>query len=38
MLKQHLQDGGGCILATHGAHRPAGRDTQDLYLVSGASA
>ena len=38
MLKQHLQAGGGCILATHGAHRPSWRGTEDLYLVSGASA
>jgi heme exporter protein A len=38
MLRRHLEDGGGCILATHGAHRPSWRGTQDLYLISGASA
>ena len=38
MLRQHLEGGGGCILATHGAHRPSWRGTQDLYLVSGAGA
>jgi heme exporter protein A len=37
MLKRHLEGGGGCILATHGAHRPAWRGTHDLYLVSGAA-
>ena len=37
MLDRHLESGGGCILATHGAHRPAWRDTEDLFLVSGAS-
>jgi heme exporter protein A len=38
MLRQHLEAGGGCILATHGAHRPSWRGTRDLYLVSGARA
>jgi heme exporter protein A len=38
MLKQHLEAGGGCILATHGAHRPSWRGTEDLYLISGAAA
>jgi heme exporter protein A len=38
MLDRHLAAGGGCILATHGAHRPAWPDTEDLFLVSGASA
>jgi heme exporter protein A len=38
MLRRHLEAGGGCILATHGAHRPSWRGTQDLYLISGASA
>jgi heme exporter protein A len=38
MLNRHLEDGGGCILATHGAHRPAWRGTQDFHLVSGAAA
>jgi heme exporter protein A len=38
MLNRHLAAGGGCILATHGAHRPAWRGTQDFHLVSGAAA
>jgi hypothetical protein len=38
MLMRHLESGGGCILATHGAHRPAWRGTQDFHLVSGAAA
>jgi len=38
MLDRHLEEGGGCILATHGAHRPAWPGTEDLFLVSGASA
>jgi len=38
MLRRHLEAGGGCVLATHGAHRPAWRGSQDLFLVSGAGA
>jgi heme exporter protein A len=38
MLGRHLETGGGCILATHGAHRPAWPGTEDLFLVSGAGA
>ena len=38
MLDRHLDAGGGCILATHGAHRPAWPGTEDLFLVSGAGA
>jgi heme exporter protein A len=38
MLGRHLDAGGGCILATHGAHRPAWPGTEDLCLVSGAGA
>jgi heme exporter protein A len=38
MLNRHLEAGGGCILATHGAHRPAWRGTRDFHLVSGAAA
>jgi heme exporter protein A len=38
MLGRHLDAGGGCILATHGAHRPAWPGTEDLFLVSGADA
>jgi heme exporter protein A len=38
MLNRHLEAGGGCILATHGAHRPAWRGTRDFHLVSGATA
>jgi heme exporter protein A len=37
VLDRHLENGGGCILATHGAHRPAWPGTQDFHLVSGAS-
>jgi heme exporter protein A len=38
MLDRHLDAGGGCILATHGAHRPAWSGAEDLFLVSGAGA
>ena len=37
ILRRHLESGGGCVLATHGAHRPAWRGTHNLYLVSGAA-
>jgi len=36
ILTRHLQDGGACVLATHGAHRPSWRGTHDFHLVSGA--
>ena len=38
MLNNHLQSGGVCVLATHGAHRPNWAGTIDYHLVSGASA
>jgi len=38
MLTRHLEAGGGCVLATHGAHRPPWQGTQDYHLVSGARA
>jgi heme exporter protein A len=38
MLTTHLEAGGACVLATHGAHRPAWHGTHDFRLVSGASA
>jgi heme exporter protein A len=38
MLRKHLESGGACVLATHGAHRPAWDRTQDYHLVSGAAA
>jgi heme exporter protein A len=38
MLGAHLADGGACVLATHGAHRPDWSDTRDCHLVSGAAA
>ena len=38
MLAAHLEAGGACVLATHGAHRPVWNETQDFLLVSGAAA
>ena len=38
ILTGHLESGGACVLATHGAHRPAWAGTQDYVLVSGAAA
>jgi len=38
ILTAHLQDGGACVLATHGAHRPVWAGTIDFHLVSGARA
>jgi heme exporter protein A len=38
MLDRHLESGGACVLATHGAHRPAWRRTEDFHLLSGARA
>jgi heme exporter protein A len=38
MLTRHLEAGGACVLATHGAHRPAWNGTHDYRLVSGAGA
>jgi len=38
MLNNHLDNGGACVLATHGAHRPEWPGTQDCRLVSGAAA
>lgn len=38
MLTRHLDSGGACVLATHGAHRPEWPGTQDCLLVSGAAA
>jgi heme exporter protein A len=38
MLTKHLDSGGACVLATHGAHRPTWERTQDFHLVSGAAA
>jgi heme exporter protein A len=38
MLRTHLDSGGACVLATHGAHRPDWTDTQDYRLISGAAA
>jgi len=37
MLDNHLGAGGACVLATHGAHRPAWAGTIDYHLVSGAT-
>ena len=38
ILTSHLEGGGACVLATHGAHRPAWPGTKDCHLVSGAAA
>jgi heme exporter protein A len=38
LLDHHLESGGACVLATHGAHRPNWQNTQDLHLLSGAAA
>lgn len=38
MLNHHLENGGACVLATHGAHRPDWMQTHDCHLVSGAAA
>jgi len=38
MLGQHLEAGGACVLATHGAHRPDWRMTENYQLISGAAA
>jgi heme exporter protein A len=36
MLAGHLETGGSCVLATHGAHRPEVENIQEQHLVSGA--
>ena len=38
MLTRHLEGGGACVVATHGAHRPDWQGTKDCLLVSGAAA
>jgi heme exporter protein A len=38
ILNDHLESGGCCVLATHGAHRPSWAGTQDFHLISGAAA
>lgn len=38
LLEQHLDAGGACVLATHGAHRPPWHGTVNYYLESGAVA
>jgi len=38
LLREHLEAGGACVLATHGAHRPRWANTLDYHLVSGARA
>lgn len=38
LLNRHLESGGACVLATHGAHRPQWQGTQNYLLVSGAAA
>ncbi|MGK2927803.1 MAG: heme ABC exporter ATP-binding protein CcmA [Lysobacterales bacterium] len=36
ILSAHLAEGGACVLATHGAHRPDWPGTHDFHLLSGA--
>ena len=38
LLDGHLSDGGACVLATHGSHRPPWPGTIDYLLESGAVA
>jgi heme exporter protein A len=38
MLDKHLEAGGACVLATHGAHRPDWQQTENYQLISGAAA
>ena len=38
LLLRHLENGGACVLATHGAHRPDWENTIDFRLISGAAA
>ena len=34
LLAEHLRGGGACVLATHGAHRPAGMAHREIEVVS----
>lgn len=38
MLNEHLGNGGACVLATHGDHRPGRENIRNCRLVSGAAA
>ncbi len=38
ILINHLTQGGACVLATHGSHRPDWASSRDYHLVSGAAA
>jgi heme exporter protein A len=38
LLAEHMAQGGACVVATHGAHRPPGLKTRDCKLISGAAA
>jgi len=38
LLNNHLEAGGACVLATHGAHRPQWAGTVAYHLISGAAA
>ncbi|MBT8047826.1 MAG: heme ABC exporter ATP-binding protein CcmA [Xanthomonadales bacterium] len=38
ILRGHLETGGACVLATHGAHRPDWDQTNNFHLISGAAA
>ena len=37
LLRQHLSDGGACVLTTHGSLRPQGFDLVECELISGSS-
>jgi len=36
LLQKHCREGGGCVLATHGNHRPAIDGRTEIQLISGA--
>ena len=38
ILIGHLSDGGACVLATHGNHRPDWASSRDCHLVTGSTA
>ena len=37
LLQEHCSRGGCCVVATHGAHRPAIENSKEIKLVSGAA-
>ena len=38
ILKNHLNDGGSCVMTTHGSLRPEGFDLQECFMTSGRGA